>query len=200
MLAPLAAERQKRWPDEECMIAIHERYKSFDPPPWFSPTVERLLVSLPPQHVGGLQSVVLTDSASIGKGKTHRVAGRKYDRNACRGFYHQQWRGQPAWIQLVTDNILVGFPSSLLRFQLFRDLEVGETLYHEVGHHLHLTVGSVGRGGEETAENWRKRFSQIYFRRRYWYLGAVVIALKAPVRFLRLFDSLRRHTKTRGAG
>ena len=158
------------------------------------------MMSLPLQHVGGLQSVILTDSASIGKGKTQRVTGRKYDRNACRGFYHREWRGQPAWIQLVTDNILVGFPTSLLRFQLFRDLEVGETLYHEVGHHLHLTVGAAGRGGEETAAYWCKRLSGIHFRRRYWYLRPVVMALKGPCRFLRRFVSIRRHTKTGVAG
>ena len=157
-------------------------------------------MSLPLQHVGGLQSVILTDSASIGKGKTQRVAGRKYDRNACRGFYHQEWRGQPAWIQLVTDNILVSCPTALLRFQLFRDIEVGDTLYHEVGHHLHLTVGSARRGGEETAEYWCKRLTRLHFRRRYWYLRPVVVALKTPVRFLRRFDSIRSHGKTGGAG
>jgi hypothetical protein len=182
------------------VIEIHEQYKSFVPPPWFRPTVERLLTSLPLQHVGGLQSVILTDSAGIGKGKTQRVAGRKYDRKACRGFYHQEWNGERAWIQLVADNILVGCPKSLLRFQFFRDLEVGETLYHEVGHHLHLTVGAAGRGGEETAEYWCKRLSRIHFRHRYWYLRPVVVALKAPARFLLRFVSIRPEIKTGGAG
>lgn len=182
------------------MIEIHESYKSFVPPPWFRPTVERLLMSLPLEHVGGLKSVILTDSASIGRGKTHRVAGRKYYRNTCLGFYHRQWRGQPAWVQLVTDNIVGGCPASLLRLQLFRDLEVGKTLYHEVGHHMHVTVGSAGRGGEETAEYWRKRLSRIHFRRRYWYLRPVVVALETPVRFLRRFAPIRPHAKTGEAG
>ena len=182
------------------MIEIHESYKGFVPPPWFRPTVERLLMSLPPEHVGGLKSVILTDSASIGRGKTRRVAGRKYDRKTCRGFYYQEWRGQPASIQLVTDNILVGCPASLLRLQLFRDLEVGKVLYHEVGHHLHKTVGSAGRGDEETAEYWCKWLRRIHFRRRYWFLRPVVVALKTPVRFLRRFTPFRPHKKTGGPG
>ena len=134
------------------MIEIHESYKVFVPPPWFRPTVERLLISLRAEHLGRLQSVVLTDSASIGRGKTRRVEGKKYDRNSCRGFYHREWHGEPAWIQLVTDNIVAGYAASpLLRLQPFRDQAVAEVLFHEVGHHLHTTVGSATSGGEKSA-------------------------------------------------
>ena len=169
----------------DCVIEIHERYKVTVPPAWFRPTVERLLESLRPEHVGGLRSVVLTDSAGIGREKTGRVGCRKYDRDKCRGFYYQEWRGQPAWIQLVTDNIIAGCPTFLMRLQLFRDQGVAEVLYHEVGHHLHMTVGSATRGGEEAAESWRKRLSRIHFRRRYWYLRPIVVVLQPLVQFLR---------------
>src|SRR5688572_9355952 len=144
-------------------------------------------MSLRAEHLGGLKSVVLTDSASIGRGKTRRVAGRKFDRNACCGFYYQAWRGQPAWIQLIADNILAGYPAPLLRVQLFRDLEVANALYHEVGHHLHETVGSATHGGEEAAEYWRKRLFHIHFRHRYWYLRPIILVLKTPVRFLQRY-------------
>ena len=77
--------------------------------------------------------IKITDSASIGRGKTHRVVGRKYDRNAYRGFYCQEWHGKPAWIQLVADNIVAGYPTFLLRFQLLRDLVVAEVLYNASG-------------------------------------------------------------------
>jgi hypothetical protein len=170
-------------------VTILESYKIFVPPDWFRPTVERLLRSLGPEHVGGLQSVVLTDSASIGRGKTQRVAGRKYDRKACLGFYHQEWRGESAWIQLVADNItrniVAGYPAYVLRFQLVCDYEVAGTLYHEVGHHLHETVGSATPGGEAAAEYWSKRLWRIHLRRRYWYLRPVSLALRPLVRFLR---------------
>jgi hypothetical protein len=158
-------------------------------------------MSLRPEHVGNLQSIVLTDSASIGRGKTRRVSGRKYDRNACRGFYYQAWRGRPAWIQLVADNIVANCPAPLLRLQLFRDHEVAQTLYQEVGHHLHKTVGSAPRAGEETADYWRNRLFRIHFQRRYWCLRPVILllALKTPVRFLRHFVSGNTKAK-RGRG
>ena len=160
------------------MVEIHENYKVSVPPPWFRSTVERLLRSLGPEHVGGLRSVVLTDATGIGRGKTIRVGGRKYDRNRCRGFYNREWRGQMAWIQLMTDNIVEGSPTFLLRFQLFRDLAVADTLYHEVGHHLHETIGSATRGGEEAAEYWRRRLLRIHFRRQYQSVRPVLRVLK----------------------
>ena|SRR5436309_4358316 len=90
--------------------------------------------------------IKITDSASIGRGKTHRVVGRKYDRNACRGFYCQEWHGKPAWIQLVADNIVAGYPTFLLRFQLLRDLVVAEVLYNASG--LDGRQGSAGKRPE----------------------------------------------------
>jgi hypothetical protein len=141
-------------------------------------------MSLGAEHLSGLQSVVLTDTASIGRGKTRRVGGRKYNRNSCRGFYNYQWRGQPAWIQLVTDNIVAGYPTSLLRVQLLRDLIVAQTLYHEIGHHLHEAVGSATRGGEDAAEYWRKRLLKIHVQRRYGYLRPLAPVLKAFTQLL----------------
>jgi hypothetical protein len=46
-------------------------------------------------------------------------------------------------------------PGPLGRLQITRDLIVGRVLYHEIGHHLDVTLGSVGRGGEHGAEAWQ---------------------------------------------
>jgi len=151
------------------------------------------------EHVGSLKSVILTGSSAIGRGKTRRVSGRRYDRNACRGFYHREWHGQPAWIQLVADNISASCPRALLRLQYFRDQEVAEVLYHEVGHHLHFSVGSAARG-DEAAEYWRKRLFRIHFRRRYWYLRPVFLLLRPIVLLVQRTYDYRKYVKARGAG
>jgi len=152
------------------MIQVHERSEGNGAPKWMSSTVERLLESVPEDLLGGLGSVVLTTSASIGRGKTHRVGGRKYYRSDCRGFYHAGARGELAWIELVTDNMLAGWPKPVLALQFARDVVVSETLYHEVGHHLHTTVGSRGRSDEAAADDWRRRLTRGHFTKRYWYL------------------------------
>jgi hypothetical protein len=51
---------------------------------------------------------------------------------------------------------------------------VGRVLFHEIGHHLDATLGSVGRTGEHGAEAWEARLSRGHFRRRYGYLRPLV--------------------------
>ena len=174
------------------MIAIHENYRQYQPPSWFQPTVERLLQSLDVQHTAGLRAVVLTDSGSIGRGKTGRVQGRKYQRSECLGFYHRAWRGEQPWIELVVDNIVSSHSRPLLRWQLFRDLYVAQTLFHEVGHHLDETIGSAARGGEASAEDWQKRLAKLHVRKRYRYLRALRPVFRAAGWILRrIADRMR---------
>jgi hypothetical protein len=146
---------------------IHERYKNFVAPHWVRPTVERLLASLPPEHTAGLESVVLTDGASVGKGKTRRVGKRKYHRAQCLGFYHPASRTSRPWIELLVDNITPKFPPWFLWFQFVRDVNVSDTLFHEIGHHLDYTVGAATRQGERAADDWCLRLKRIHFRTRY---------------------------------
>lgn len=171
------------------MPVIHEHYKQYVAPRWFRPTVERLLASLEPEHVSGVESVVLTDGASIGKGKTHRIGKRKYRRSNCLGFYRRASRTGRPWIELVADNIVPTIPRQLLWLQLFRDVCVANTLYHEVGHHLEHTVGAATRRGETAADDWCKRLTRIHFRKRYRY---VVPVLKLLLRLLRSIIKLPR--------
>jgi hypothetical protein len=46
---------------------------------------------------------------------------------------------------------------------------LGEVLFHEIGHHIHYTQAPEFREREDVAEDWKKRLSKIYFRKRYWY-------------------------------
>jgi len=71
---------------------IREDYQSYTPPAWVTRTVERLLESLSDQHVAGLSAVVLTESAQIRKGKSRRIAGKKYDMKKCFSIFIQQHR------------------------------------------------------------------------------------------------------------
>jgi hypothetical protein len=63
------------------MIPIFENYKGYRPPRYAYPTIARLLSRVPTNYFSGLQSVVLTNGSAVGRGKTGRVAGKKYPRN-----------------------------------------------------------------------------------------------------------------------
>src|SRR5258705_5968726 len=171
------------------MPDIVESYGAHVAPKWVRVTVSRLLSATAPDHVNGLGAIVLTDSASIGRGKTHRVSGRKYTKRECRGFYHPSWRGQQAWIELVVDNMVADFPKPLWRVQFMRDLIISWTLFHEIGHHLHGTVASAARSSEAAADEWRERLTGLYVRKRYWYLVPLFKVVGPLYRLLRRLTS-----------
>jgi len=167
------------------VIPIHRNFQGYNPPRWFDRTIERLVSSLSDQHLSGLQSIVLTNSSALGKGKTRRVRGRKYQQRDCRAFYHHAWHGERPWIEIVVDNVLQTVPRFALSVNLVRDVIVGKVLYHEVGHHLQKTLGSAGRGGEHSADDWATRLLRLHVKRLYWYWKPIVLVFGAVSRALR---------------
>lgn len=152
------------------MRLVQEAYTDYEPPTWVRPTVERLLSAAPAAYLSSVQAIVLTDAASQNAGKTQRMRGRKFDRRASRGFYHPKQAGSAAAIHIVVDNVIAAAPVPfLLSFRLFREHLLAEVLFHELGHHLDVTVGAFVRGGEAAAEDWSRRLSRTYFHRQYWW-------------------------------
>jgi hypothetical protein len=150
------------------MIPVYENYEGYQPPPDVRATVEKLLSNLPQHYLTDLESVVLTNGACIGRGKTRRVGGKKYVRRECLGFYHPKWKSQQAWIELVVDNIVnlrLGPQTASIIASDSSHAEFGfaSTLFHEIGHHLERTIGAPTRQGEAAAEAWKNRLLRSYF-------------------------------------
>jgi hypothetical protein len=121
---------------------------------------------------------VLTDAASMGAGRTQRVKGRKFDLRACRGFYHPKQTESAASIHIVVDNVVASAPTPrLLVFNLVRDHLFADVLFHELGHHLDVTIGAAAPTGEAAAEDWSRRLSRTYFHRRYWWFRPIARVL-----------------------
>jgi hypothetical protein len=183
------------------MIPVYENYKGYRPPRYAHPTVAKLLSMVPPRYLCGLQSVVLTDGEAIGKGKTRRVAGKKYARDACLGFYHAERRGEQAWIEIVVDNIVEIYsdprlPRFLSHVPVVRNVAFAYALYHELGHHLECILGAPARVGEAAAEAWQRRLLRSYFRKSYWYLVPFLgVAKKIVARLAHLDDSGRPRSR-----
>lgn len=177
------------------MPPLREDYQSYKPPAWVSKTVTQLLESLSGQHVGGLSGIVLTESALIGKGRTGRIAGRKYAMKDCLGFYHPRWQAEPPAIFLIVDNILAGTPPLFWRLPFSRDIFLGRVLFHEVGHHINDTVGSLAGGEEASAVEWERRLWRIHVWTKYWYLRPVFKPLRLSGGWL--LRVLRRNAQRR---
>jgi hypothetical protein len=155
------------------MVHVREDYTTYATPRWTRPTVERLLLSLYPSHVNGLSAIVLTDSNKADARKNgRRIRGNR--RGVVVGRYHPASVASQAWIEIVVDRVVTDLPQRLTWLQLVRDFGMASVLFHEIGHHLHATVGSAARGGELSADDWRLRLSAVHFNRRFWYLRPIL--------------------------
>ncbi len=166
------AASQRRW-RLESQIRINEMYSGYTPPFAAARIVRKLLDPIPDEYVRGLDCIVLTNAAALSRrdrvGKV-TTRGRRVSASRVCGRYHPQWNGRPAWIELYLDRILESWKSAPLWIPLVRELCLAETFYHELGHHVHLSVKPEFREKEDVADDYSKRFGAAYVKKRYWYL------------------------------
>ncbi len=150
------------------MVEIVEAYQEYQPPADTSALVADLLATVPTAQLAGLARVILTNSAALtGKRKRarSRARGRKvYHAKEAAGLYHQEWRGQQAWIEVFVDRAYQNVPKAVLRLALARRNLLGLVLYHELGHHLHQTQRPEHREREAVADDWGRRLLRAHLR------------------------------------
>ena len=153
-------------------IPINEVYRNYKPRVNVSKTIRELLDRVPSEYTRGLRCVVVTNLSGqprrsrLGKATSR---GRRIPASQIAGLYHQEWKGQPPWIELYVDQILRTWPSLPLWIPFLRDLAVARVLYHELGHHIHLFIRPEYREKEDVADDWRDKFMRLFFRQKYWY-------------------------------
>jgi hypothetical protein len=179
------------------MVEVRESYANYSPPADFRLATELLLHSVPPQFLAGLRCVVLRNAGGFGrreKKKKTRSRGRVVPLSRCRGLYYAQTPRRPATIVLFVDNIVLPWPQWMLRIRFFREVSLAQTLFHEIGHHIHHRISPEYREKEDVANRWKRELGRAYFRRRYWY----IIPLMPPARFcLRWIQKIVKYLKRR---
>ena len=150
---------------------IVEQYQDYAPPVRVNEAVRLLLRHVPAEHLEGLHTIVLTNSASLLtslKGK-FTAGGERFRAADRRGFY---WNGR---IFLVMDQIFRDYPEALLLVPMIKTLAIGEVLYHEVGHHIHRLVQPGYRDNKEAfADEWKDELLLAFVNKRYWYMAIII--------------------------
>ena len=181
--------------NEKHSIIIREAYQDYQPPFDVAATVNRLLNGVPQKRLAGLKTVVVASSQNLSKpvrkSKAH-ARGISYELGTCRGRYHQEWKSEPAWIELWADNILRHWPRAILCFSLLRDLAVSDVLFHEIGHHIHFTQVPEHKEREDVAEKWERRLNRHYYRRQYWHLFPLFLLLWLIMKPLKLLKKRKK--------
>ncbi|MEZ6084938.1 MAG: hypothetical protein R3E58_13635 [Phycisphaerae bacterium] len=128
----------------------------------------------------GPKTNVLTDSqpftSCVGRGKLKSRNKRVHQRE-CLGMYMQKWKGEPAWIRLVVDNVLAEIPWYAKRIPIVRDAALGSVLYHEFGHHIHKTKKPEFKEKEDVADKWSDKLLVAYLRKQYWYFRPILMPI-----------------------
>ena len=135
------------------------------------PIVQRMLDSVPEKYLVGLQEVVITNASGLSRKQRRTVTKSRrgnvrFDEAA--GLYHPAFNGRPAWIEIFVDNTLRGWESEWwLRIPLIREGKLADVLFHEIGHHIHLTCRPEYREKEDVADIWQVRLGRNYSRKRF---------------------------------
>ena len=154
---------------------IVEQYEDYTPPVRVNSAVELLMSHVPAEHLKGLRQVVLTNSACVLK--THKgkytFDGKRMRAADLRGFYGD------GYIFLIIDRILDHHLQWFLLVPMFKNLAIGEILYHELGHHIHRRNEPGFRDNREAvADEWSDELLVEFFKQRYWYLAKVLDVYK----------------------
>ena len=126
-------------------VEVVEAYRNYKPPRWVCPTTKKILNTIDPKYLGGLKTVVLRNADGLNhdrrRGKT-LYRKKKVQIKTALGLYHQKWNGELAWIEIFVDNIENSL-GKCIWIPLFRDIEFGGILTHEIGHHVHKTIKKI---------------------------------------------------------
>lgn len=143
---------------------------------------QRIIDSVPDKYLQGLTEVVLTNAGGLPRDRRRSVTksrGRKVRIKEARGLYHPASQHRGAWIEIFVDNILNRWEDSWLqRTRWFRETELAEVLFHEIGHHIHFTVRPEYREKEDVADVWKVRLQRNYVRQRYRLIRSFVGLLR----------------------
>lgn len=135
-------------------------------------SLELLLRYVPEEHLRGLRRIILTNSEQLLGRKTITSEKRRIRLSDCLGLYGD------GYIRLIVDRIFDPYPELFLLVPLFKTYAIGETLYHEIGHHIHAMQEPGYRDRrEEVADEWSDKLMRIYLKQRYWYLAPIRIML-----------------------
>jgi hypothetical protein len=164
-------------------VKITEQYFDYKPPVMLYRSLPLLLHYVPSEYLAGLHKITLTNSAGLSEMYRGKVSSekRRVRPADCRGLYGN------GNILLVMDQIFLEVPEVLLLLPFIKNFLIAQTLYHEIGHHIHRLKEPGYRAKKETiADEWRDKLTREFMRRHYWYIGAVVRL------FTKFFPSMKR--------
>jgi hypothetical protein len=150
-------------------VTIRQHFRELHPRASLGRVVLSAIQSVPAKHVVGLKLVLLRDVASLTRAEKNWKTRREAKLEECKGLYIRGRGKRPPKIDLFIDNIIHEWPLLFNCLPVFRALLVGNTLFHEIGHHIHYHTQPSKRDPESVAEYWQGRLLASFIRKNYRY-------------------------------
>jgi hypothetical protein len=163
---------------------IVENYRDYEPPPKTREAVQLLLSYVPPQYLVDLHSIVLSNIGAFSRRERRQKTWSRRGKvrlTKTLGWYSRATRTSPASIRLNMDQIQKNDVDWFRYFPLLRYQALAQTLYHEIGHHIHTQHRPEYEGRENVADKWKSRLLRRFARQRYPYLIPVFWVLHHKV-------------------
>ena len=168
--------------------------------------IRLLLKHVPSKYLVGLRSIVVMNTSAFPQNQRRLKTwsrGKKTKLVEALGSYQGAWQKSPASIELYIDNILKQASKPFCRLPFVRNFLLAETLYHEIGHHIHKTHRPEHREREDIADEWQRKLIRNFVADRYWFLfpvaavaaltvGLIGDAKRLRKRMLRWWSATRR--------
>ncbi len=174
---------------------IREDYKDYGPPVNVKRTIENLLSYVPPEDLGGLEEIVLTNVTALPR-RDRRRKGNTGGLPANRlGHYCSKSNNRKANIVIFVDNVLKKYAPWSLKVPFLKNHLFAEVVFHEIGHHVQATSGvdlkRISVSGEEAfADRYAEKIRKIFIGKHYWYLKRFPVLLRIYGWLLKKIESL----------
>ena len=174
----------------ETKVEITKSYVGYTPPLDLTASVQLLIHYVPLQYLKGLKRITLTNASGLsheGRREQTWSRGKRVRVADALAFYQRPNPSSPARIEIFVDNICNSWPLQLLRIPLLRHCVLANTLYHEIGHHIHAAVHPEYAEREAVADRWTRNLTTGFVKKRYWYLLPIAFVMTIAFRVTRFF-------------
>ncbi len=170
-------------------VEIVEVYNGYAPPFPLVPVVEKALRIVPHKYLAGLDRIVLLNADGLSRARRRsrtKSRGKDVRINEARGLYHQPWAGSRGYVELFVDRIITR-KETTFSARMSTSMAISSVLFHELGHHIHLTKHRENGQEETVADRYRAKFMAKYFGKMApWILIAVAPKVLNPLNWPRL--------------
>ena len=174
-------------------------FTNYAPPVDFTKRIRVLLRYVPREYLSGIDRVTLTHRGRLSRlERRTKIQGRggRLHRFADTSAYYQQTSKQnPARISVFVDSICDAWTPFVLRLPIAGYCVLAGILYHEIGHHIHVTMQPELGDLETIAEKWKRKLTNKFIDGHYWYMIPFLFIAASLVQVWKCFFKRSRNPR-----